>query len=71
MKCLSPEFTLLQKLPLNISVRARAACILFVVTLMNFVIFGWPSVGWTKTCRGEVVDEETGKPPEGAVVVVI
>ncbi len=32
---------------------------------------GWTSSSWAKTYHGTVVDEETGKPLEGAVIVVI
>jgi hypothetical protein len=33
--------------------------------------FGWTSIACAKTYHGQVVDEETGKPLEGAVSVVI
>ena len=51
--------------------RPGAGRVALVFQLLILFGFGWASYSWAKMYHGQVVDEETGKPLEGAVVVVV
>ena len=71
MRTFSPPRTTLHNQPVNIRQRPGAGRVALVLPLMILLSFSWTSLTWAKTYHGQVVDEETGKPLEGAAVVVI